>query len=192
MIPNKKATTMKAFFSAHVQRGSTVLASEAATIQRPKGRRGKTTLTSCKEGFCAHKAVLSRLLLPMRWSAQVFTDAAKSYAWLDNSADYIHRPVVHKKGEFARTDEDGLRVSSNAVEGLFSRAKRHLRRYRGLPRFAACMHSVRHNSRAPQYFMDAGLAERVREIGVGRDCGREIGVGRDCGREEMLSTPFVC
>ena len=113
---------MKAFFSAHVQRGSTVLASKAATIQRPKGRRA---MTSCKQGFCAHKEVLSRLLLPTRWSAQVFTDAAKSYAWLDNSGDYIHRPVVHKKGEFARTDEDGLRVSSNAVEGLFSRAKRH-------------------------------------------------------------------
>ena len=41
--------------------------------------------------------------------------------------------VVHARGEFARTDEEGERVSSNAAEGLFSRAKRHLR-------LVTCMH----------------------------------------------------
>lgn len=39
---------------------------------------------------------------------------------------YRHSEIVHKNREFARDGPDG-RVSTNAVEGLFSRVKRFLR-----------------------------------------------------------------
>ena len=162
---------MKAFFSAHVQRGSTVLASEAATIQRPKGRRGKTTLTSCKQGFCAHKEVLSRLL-----SGQLRRLHPQAGCPQEGGV------CTHRRGWAARFVEcgRGTLLSCKASPSALPRT----------PKVCGVYAFSETQSRAPQYFMDAGLAERVREIGVGRDCGREIGVGRDCGREEMLSTPL--
>ena len=64
----------------------------------------------------------------------VWTDGHKSYNWLDAADDFTHESVVHRKGEFARLRQDGVRVSTNAIEGLFSRMKRFLRGYQAAPK----------------------------------------------------------
>ena len=56
----------------------------------------------------------------------VFSDGGPWYKWLGKSAAWKHKAVVHADGEFSRQEEDGLVVSSNAAEGLFSRCKRFL------------------------------------------------------------------
>ena len=56
----------------------------------------------------------------------VFSDGGPCYKWLGKSAAWKHKVVVHADGEFSRKEEDGLVVSSNAAEGLFSRCKRFL------------------------------------------------------------------
>eukprot|EP00973_Karenia_brevis_P077239 10730077-Karenia_brevis.AAC.1 len=59
----------------------------------------------------------------------IWTDKHKSYAFLGRrGSGYSWRSVNHSRREFARTDPDGVRVSTNAVEGLFSPMKK-LNRY---------------------------------------------------------------
>ena len=64
----------------------------------------------------------------------VWTDGHKSYEWMDKCPHYTHESVVHRRGEFSRLRESGVRVSTNAIEGLFSRMKRFLRGYQACPR----------------------------------------------------------
>ena len=72
----------------------------------------------------------------------VWTDGHKSYEWMDK-CPHTHESVVHRRGEFSRLRESGVRVSTNAIEGLFSRMKRFLRGCQACPRrtehFAAFM-----------------------------------------------------
>ena len=63
----------------------------------------------------------------------VWTDGAPSYNFLDSDEHYTHDKVVHRKGEFSKRRADGVKVSTNAVEGLFSRCKRFLRGFRACP-----------------------------------------------------------
>ena len=52
--------------------------------------------------------------------AEIWTDGAKCYEWIDApNSGYTRQFVVHSAGEFVRGE-----VSTNAVEGLFSRVKR--------------------------------------------------------------------
>ena len=57
------------------------------------------------------------------------------YGWLDQQSDafFQHFKVVHAKGEFSRRGAGGELISTNGVEGLFSRMKRLLRGYRASP-----------------------------------------------------------
>ena len=64
----------------------------------------------------------------------VWTDGHKSYDWLDDTPDFTHEGIVHRKGEFVRLRKSGVRVSTNAIEGLFSRMKRFLRGYQAAPK----------------------------------------------------------
>ena len=67
----------------------------------------------------------------------IFTDKLKSYQWLSGkNSKFVHRCVNHSKGEFARTETlfgVDVRVTTNAVEGLFGRLKKYFRQ-RGLGR----------------------------------------------------------
>ena len=64
----------------------------------------------------------------------VWTDGHASYLWLDEDPRFVHESVVHRKGEFARLRLTGIVVSTNAIEGLFSRVKRMLKRHHAVPR----------------------------------------------------------
>ena len=67
----------------------------------------------------------------------IFTDKLKSYQWLSGkNSSFVHRCVNHSRGEFARTETlfgKEVRVTTNAVEGLFGRLKKYFRQ-RGLGR----------------------------------------------------------
>jgi len=65
--------------------------------------------------------------------ALIWTDGHASYKWLgEASSGYLWDYVVHSTGEFSKDTEtsfeNGGPVSSNAVEGLFSRFKSHNRK----------------------------------------------------------------
>jgi transposase-like protein len=64
----------------------------------------------------------------------VWTDGHASYGWMDTDDNYTHETVIHRRGEFARLRADGVVISTNAIEGLFSRTKRMLRRHHAAPR----------------------------------------------------------
>ena len=64
----------------------------------------------------------------------LWTDGHKSYDWLDDTPDFTHEGIVHRKGEFVRLRKSGVRVSTTAIEGLFSRMKRFLRGYQAAPK----------------------------------------------------------
>ena len=82
-----------------------------------------------KETF---QEVLERVVAP---GSTIWTDGHASYHFLDNHPSFTHESVVHRRGEFAKLrQEDGVRISTNAVEGLFARTKRFLRGYRASPR----------------------------------------------------------
>ena len=53
----------------------------------------------------------------------VWTDKHKSYEWLSREGMYRHQSVNHKKGEWVGREGQ----STNAIEGMWSRAKRALR-----------------------------------------------------------------
>ena len=57
------------------------------------------------------------------------------YNWLDQQGDpfFEHFKVIHAKGEFSRRGAGGELISTNGVEGVFSRMKRLLRGYRASP-----------------------------------------------------------
>ena len=63
----------------------------------------------------------------------IWTDGHSSYCFLDTDARYEHKTVIHRRGEFVKLREDGVRISSNAIEGGFSRTKRLLRNYHAKP-----------------------------------------------------------
>ncbi|CAK9038139.1 DDE_Tnp_IS1595 domain-containing protein, partial [Durusdinium trenchii] len=66
--------------------------------------------------------------------SRIYTDGGSNFHWINDDGDYQHSTVIHADGEFAKTTAEGWRVSTNAVEGLFSLVKRMLRTYRaGLP-----------------------------------------------------------
>ena len=60
---------------------------------------------------------------------EIWTDGLSSYGWLDDDERWIHCKCIHSRGEFAWTRADGVRISTNAVEGLHGRTKRMLREY---------------------------------------------------------------
>ena len=64
----------------------------------------------------------------------VWTDGNPSYNFFDSDPEFQHDKVIHRRGEFSKLRADGVKVSTNAVEGLFSRCKRFLRTYRACPR----------------------------------------------------------
>ena len=70
----------------------------------------------------------------VRAGSLVWTDGHKSYAWLNACPEYKHQEVVHARGHFSKKDEQGVVVSTNAVEGMFARVKRLLRTYLAMPR----------------------------------------------------------
>ena len=48
---------------------------------------------------------------------------------------YQHEGVIHRRGESKKLRErDGVKISTNAIEGYFSRVTRFLRKYRALPK----------------------------------------------------------
>ena len=53
----------------------------------------------------------------------VWTDSHKSYDWLPSEGLYAHQKVNHKRGEWVGNKGQ----STNAIEGMWSRAKRSLR-----------------------------------------------------------------
>ena len=57
------------------------------------------------------------------------------YNWLDQQGEpfFEHFKVIHAKGEFSRRGAGGELISTNGVEGVFSRMKRLLRGYRASP-----------------------------------------------------------
>ena len=56
----------------------------------------------------------------------IWTYSAKACSWLKTTSNYQTVQIIHEDGEFSRVDEDGEVISTNAVEGLFSRVKRFL------------------------------------------------------------------
>ena len=59
--------------------------------------------------------------------SRIWTDKHRSYSFLGaRTSGYQWAAVNHSQGEFAR-DEDGVNVSTNAVEGFFGRLKKSLR-----------------------------------------------------------------
>ena len=58
----------------------------------------------------------------------IWTDGHASYKWLDNDERFEHDAVIHRKGQFMKKNEEGIKVSTNAIEGLFGRTKRMMRR----------------------------------------------------------------
>ena len=64
----------------------------------------------------------------------VWTDGHASYGWMDADECYTHETVIHRLGEFARLRASGIVISTNAIEGMFSRTKQMLRRHHAVPR----------------------------------------------------------
>ena len=64
----------------------------------------------------------------------IWTDGHASYLWLDGDERFVHESVIHRRGEFARLRADGVVISTNAIEGLFSRVKRMLKAHHAIPR----------------------------------------------------------
>ena len=59
----------------------------------------------------------------------IWTDGHASYNFLDEYPYFFHETVIHRRGEMVRLNALGQKVSTNAIEGLFSRVKRMLRIY---------------------------------------------------------------
>ena len=76
------------------------------------------------------RAVIEAHVLP---GTLIWTDGHASYGFLDTHPDYTQETVIHRRGIFARRREDGVIISSNAIEGLFARLKRMMRAYRATP-----------------------------------------------------------
>jgi transposase-like protein len=49
----------------------------------------------------------------------VWTDGHPSYLWLNSDERFVHETVIHRQREFARLREDGVNISTNAIEGVF-------------------------------------------------------------------------
>ena len=64
----------------------------------------------------------------------IWTDGHASYGWLDGDVRFVHESVIHRNREFARLRADGVVISTTAIGGMFSRAKRLLRKYHAMPR----------------------------------------------------------
>lgn len=59
--------------------------------------------------------------------ATVWTDGHASYKWLENAnSDYDWDTVIHSDRQFSKCRIDGVCISTNSVEGFFSRVKKHL------------------------------------------------------------------
>ena len=55
----------------------------------------------------------------------VFSDGASMYEWMDKHPEcFRHCTVIHAKGQFSKRGSDGELISTNGIEGLFSRMKR--------------------------------------------------------------------
>ena len=63
----------------------------------------------------------------------VWTDGHASYGWMGSDDRFEHETVIHRRGQFAKMRGDSAIISTNAIEGLFSRTKRMLRRTRACP-----------------------------------------------------------
>ena len=59
----------------------------------------------------------------------IWHDGHASYGWLRDNAMYPKSDkVIHRKGQFSKKNADGEIVSTNAIEGLFGRTKKMLRK----------------------------------------------------------------
>jgi transposase-like protein len=79
------------------------------------------------------REVIEKHVLP---GSTIWTDGHASYGWLDNDPRFTHETVIHRRGEFSRVNAAGTTVSSNAIEGMFSRVKRLLKRVYATPKKA--------------------------------------------------------
>ena len=92
------------------------------------------------KAFCVivqdHAALTFRQVIEahVQPGSTVWTDGHASYLWLDEDARFVHESVIHRRGEFARLRADSVVISTNAIEGLFSRMKRMLRVHHAIPR----------------------------------------------------------
>ena len=75
-----------------------------------------------KETF---KAFIKPNVIP---GSTIFTDSHKSYQWM-RSEGFDHHWVNHKRREFSRR-EGSMIISTNAIEGVWSRVKKLLRTYK--------------------------------------------------------------
>ncbi len=57
-------------------------------------------------------------------TSTVFTDEHASYVGLDEHFDGGHHPINHSQKVYAKTDENGLLISTNTVESFFALLKR--------------------------------------------------------------------
>ena len=118
----------KGGFFGHVTNGNKLIVLGAVELHpQPDGSRkaGKSILLVIPD----RKAETIQQVFAARIArgSLIFSDVAGCYLWLNKSPCWKHGAVIHAKGEFSRQDDDGVLVSSNAAEGLFSRCKRFLR-----------------------------------------------------------------
>ena len=92
--------------------------------------RGFLSILANKEADTFEAALRPRLLP----CSTVWTDGNPSYNWLNGCGEFVHETVIHNRGEFAKVNSVGTKVSTNAIEGVFARVKRLLRQYRASPR----------------------------------------------------------
>ena len=124
VVPNKETETLAKIMKRYIKPGSDpehfAFCDFFCVFQSQK-----KALTSCDCGDCAR----------FKPRSTVFSDGAAMYGWLDQQSDafFQHFKVVHAKGEFSRRGAGGELISTNGVEGLFSRMKRLLRGYRASP-----------------------------------------------------------
>ena len=79
--------------------------------------------------------IMKQYIMP---GSTVYTDGASMYSWLDKFPEmWRHLSVLHAKGQFSKKGPQGELVSTNGIEGLFSRMKRLLRTYRAAPSHAS-------------------------------------------------------
>ena len=74
------------------------------------------SLSASRTSLTPHFSKSSRA--HVRPGSLVWTDGHKSYNWLNACPEFKHQSVVHARGEFSKKDENGVVVSTNAVEGM--------------------------------------------------------------------------
>ena len=65
--------------------------------------------------------VIEHYVLP---GTTIWTDGHASYVKaLNEHPDYKHESVIHRNAEFVRRNAQGIKVSTNAIEGMFFRTQ---------------------------------------------------------------------